>query len=189
VEALFRARRARGEDLSHLLLARNPRGLSAFHFEVTDCLAMAYRGSNATWLCVRHFLDIAPLLLEQKLDNGSISHLCHAMMFDETNGETAASKILAIRTEVDDYEAVKGMKHIVYLESFLRQPLAVLPDGCEEPRKKILKTSASPSYDLAVRPNPSLNNFQRRAANGVLEAYLQMENPWWRYGIISTGFD
>jgi hypothetical protein len=87
------------------------------------------------------------------------------MMFDETDGETAASKILAIRTKVDDYEAVKGMELIVYLESFLRQPLAVSADECEEPQQKILKTSASPSYDLAVRPNLSLNNFQRQAAN------------------------
>jgi ankyrin repeat protein len=175
VEALFRAQRARGEDLSHILLARNPSGLSLtfrfnrtglspFHEAVTYSLTKEYlRPSRPERF--RRFQDFAQLLLEQKLDNGSISHLCHAMMFDETDGETAASKILAIRTKVDDYEAVKVMKHIVYLESFLRQPLTVLPDGCEEPRHKISKTTASPSYELAVRPNPSLNNFQRKAAN------------------------
>jgi ankyrin repeat protein len=177
VEALFRAQLARGEDLSHILLARNPRtGLSPFHFAVTNSLTRDYLRPNRP----EHFRRvqyIAPLLLEQKLDNGSISHLCHAMMFDETHGKTAASKILAIRTKVNDYEAVKGMEHIVYLESFLRQPLTVLPDGCEEPRQKISKTTASPSYELAVRPNPSLNNFQRKAANEFWKHIYKWKAP------------
>jgi ankyrin repeat protein len=60
VEALFHAQCARGEDLSHLILARNSRGLSTFHFAVANSLTRGHLCSNREW----RFQDIAPLLLE-----------------------------------------------------------------------------------------------------------------------------